>query len=90
MSTDPKFVTIDYFIKQMLGYKSRISYYNHRNDAGFPQRVYPFGGPGSKPMLVYAECAAYLQLVIDKRDGVTKKPGRKRHPGRPAKQIAVG
>lgn len=82
----PKFVSIDFFVKEMLGYKSRITYYNHVGDEGFPQRVYP----GGKPMLVYDECVAYLRRVMDRRDGAKKKPGRKRHPGRPAKQQVVG
>jgi hypothetical protein len=87
----PKFVTIDFFIKEMLGYKSRITYYNHLTDKGWPQRVYP----GGKPMLVYDECVAYLQQLMDKRapKGPFKKAeppgGKKRHPGRPAKQHPI-
>jgi hypothetical protein len=83
-----RFVTIDYFIKEMLGYKSRITYYNHLNDPGWPQRVYPAG----KPMLVYDECVAYQQQLMSERKpppGPFTKAvppgGKKRHPGRPAK-----
>lgn len=88
-----RFVTIDYFIKEMLGYKSRITYYNHLKDEGWPQRVYPAG----KPMLVYDECVAYQRRLMSKRTppGRFKKSrppplpdGKKRHPGRPAKVIA--
>lgn len=83
-----KFVTIDYFLITMLNYRSRVSYYNNLHKPGWPQRVYPAG----KPMLVYDECLAYQQRLMDAR----KKPplpdggngangGKKRHVGRPAK-----
>lgn len=88
----PRFVTIDYFIKDMLGYKSRISYYNHIKDPRWPQRVYP---TGDKPMLDFDECVAFMEW----KKGNREKPatpfkksrpeplpgGKKRHPGRPAK-----
>ncbi|MER9336034.1 hypothetical protein NKJ06_18925 [Mesorhizobium sp. M0293] len=80
----PRFVTIDYFVKTMLGYKHRVSYYDHINDPGWPQRVYP----GGKPMLVYDECVAYQRQKMAERDPQRPTPtnGRKRHVGRPAKQ----
>ena len=59
----PRFVTIDYFVKDMLGYKHRVSYYDHLNDPGWPQRVYP----GGKPMLVYDECVAYQRQIMADR-----------------------
>ncbi|RJT28403.1 hypothetical protein D3227_34365 [Mesorhizobium waimense] len=83
-----KLATIDYFIKDMLGYKSRVSYYNHINEPGWPQRVYL---AGRKPMLVYDECLAYQRRLMAERDPPPpdKKPelpdGKQRHVGRPAK-----
>ena len=88
-----KLVTVDYFMMEMLGFKNRASYYNHLDDEGWPQRVYP---GGDKPMLVLAECEAYIALLKAKRE---REPYRKakagqgtreglpvrRHPGRPAK-----
>lgn len=81
----PRFVTIEFFVKTMLGYKHRVSYYDHINDPGWPQRVYP----GGKPMLVYDECIAYQRQKMAEREAPPKAPpsdGRKRHVGRPAKQ----
>ncbi|RWJ96998.1 hypothetical protein [Mesorhizobium sp.] len=86
----PRFVTIEFFVKDMLGFKHRVSYYDHKNDPGWPQRAYP-AGPGSKPMLVYDECVAYQRLKMAERDPLPlfKRPGppegKKRHVGRPAK-----
>lgn len=81
----PRFVTIDFFVKDMLGYKHRVSYYDHINDPGWPQRVYP---GGTKPMLVYDECVAYQRMKMAEREGKPKAsaPAGKRHVGRPAKQ----
>jgi hypothetical protein len=81
-----RFVTIEYFIHDMLGYKSRISYYNHINDKGWPQRVYPTEG---KPKLIYAECVAYQQKIMKARS-TKKRPtdGVKRRVGRPMKPRA--
>lgn len=81
----PRFVTIDYFVKDMLGYRNRVTYYDHINDPGWPQRVYM---PGGKPMLVYDECVAFLRQMMAKRAPAPAKPtdGRKRRPGRPVKQ----
>ncbi|AZO68416.1 hypothetical protein [Mesorhizobium sp. M6A.T.Cr.TU.016.01.1.1] len=82
-----KFVTIEQFVIDMLGYKSRISYYDHVKDPGWPQRAYLAG----KPLLVYDECVAFLQRMMDARNPPPpfKRPeppdGKKRHIGRPAK-----
>lgn len=62
----PELITIEEFMA-MLGYKSTVSYYNHRNDPGYPQRVYLGGKP---PMLVKEECLDYMRRVI------TQKPPR--------------
>ncbi|ESY01511.1 hypothetical protein X755_06965 [Mesorhizobium sp. LNJC405B00] len=78
---------------KMLGYKSRVSYYNHLDDEGWPQQRYP---SGAKPMLVYEECVAYMEAIEGKRSKPTLqqtpgKPsppgGKKRHVGRPAKPL---
>ena len=81
-----RFVTIGYFIQTMLGYAALSTYYNHINDEGWPQRVYP----GGRPMLVYEECVAYMRQLMANRvpppPFVKPEPqgGKKRHPGRPA------
>jgi len=79
----PRFVSIDYFVNEMLGFKSRSTYYNHRNDVGWPQRVYPTG----KPMLVYEECLAYQKMLMDRRNPppVHRPPSLGRPRGRPRK-----
>jgi|SRR5882672_1625526 len=88
-----RFVTIEYFIKEMMGYKSKVSYYNHLNDEGWPQRVYPGSG---KPLLRYEDCVAYQEMLLKqggkRPTGTFKKrrlpplpDGRKRHSGRPVK-----
>jgi hypothetical protein len=41
----PHFVSIDYFVMDMLGFKSRSTYYNHLNDNASPKRVYPTAKP---------------------------------------------
>lgn len=81
----PRFVTIDFFVKDMLGFKNRVSYYHHIDEPGWPQRVYP---AGRKPMLVYDECVAYQRMKMAERNQPAKPVpnGRKRHVGRPAKQ----
>jgi hypothetical protein len=82
-----RFVTIDYFVKEMLGFRSRITYYNHIGDPGWPQRVYP---AGPKPMLLYSECLAYVQSKMKARVSPLRlkaktPPPKKRRPGRPVK-----
>jgi len=87
-----RLVTIEFFVKNMLGYKSKVTYYNHIDDEGWPQRVWP----GGKPMLVYSECLAYLERLKANRAPPAepyvkpnkKNPGaRQRHPGRPARLL---
>lgn len=74
------YVTITHFIKNMLGFKARGTYYNHLDEPGWPQRVYPLG----KPMLVYAECVAYLRKVEAAREAAAVPlPVKRRRPGRP-------
>lgn len=52
-----RFITIGFFVHEMLGKKSKNFYYNHLKDPGFPQRVYL---PGSiRPLLNYDECLAF-------------------------------
>lgn len=88
-------VSIEAFMA-MLGYKSRVTYYDHLDDSGWPQRVYPAG----KPMLRLDDCKAYIakkltDTTVPKRfkrsmagQGVrADRPSRKRHPGRPAKAL---
>lgn len=74
----PRFVTMTYFWKEMLGMESRGWFYSHQHDPGFPQRVMV----GDRPMLVYDECVEYMKRLIAERDKGTA-PARKR--GRPRK-----
>ena len=96
MSEAVKLVTIDHFVKEMLGYKSHVSYYNHLDDEGWPQRVYP----GGKPMLVLSECEAYVASLLSDRtppptpfvkskagQGVRANQPKRGHAGRPAKVL---
>lgn len=85
------FVTLKYFAVEMLGYKDVVSYYNHMHEPGFPQRVYPTGA--KKPMLVYEECVAYQERVMNARSTAPTEPrsrkktvpvARKPKRGRPA------
>lgn len=84
--TEQRYVSISYFIKGMLGF-SRATYYNHLDQPGWPQRVYPTGT--KKPMLVYAECLAYQRQLEEARGPapaapvVEPKAPQKRRPGRP-------
>jgi predicted DNA-binding transcriptional regulator AlpA len=80
--THTRFVTIEYFWKDMLGMGDRAWFYRHKDDPGMPQRVYL--GENSKPMLVYDECLAYMRARMEAR-GVPKKdpPKLKRRVGRP-------
>jgi hypothetical protein len=75
------FVTLEYFMVEMLGFKSKQSYYDHASKPGWPQRVYP----GGKPMLVLEECRAYQRRLMDSRapEQQPAVPGPKRRPGRP-------
>lgn len=76
----PELITIEEFMA-MLGYKSSVSYYNHRNDKDFPQRVYP---GGNKPFLLKSECVAFVKRKIAERRGGSATEGR-RGRGRPRK-----
>jgi len=52
-----RYVTITFFVRQMMGKKSKTWYYNHVDDPGFPQRIYL---PGAhRPVLSYDECLAF-------------------------------
>lgn len=94
--TPTRLVTIDYFIKEMMGWKTLSSYYSHIDDEGWPQRVYP---NTKKPMLVLSECQAYIDgLMANREKPVAKfkraKAGegvradqKPRHRGRPAKVL---
>lgn len=81
----PRFVSVEYFWKEMLGLTNKSWFYNHKNDPGMPRRVY-FGG---KPMLLYDECRAYIDHILAERvprpaNRAKKDPPRKpRRVGRP-------
>lgn len=78
-TTLPRYVTITYFLTQMLGRRSRGTYYNHLNDPGWPQRVMV----GGRPMLNLEDCQAYIR----RQDEAGRKPPEpvKRKRGRPRK-----
>lgn len=78
MTQSDRFVTIPYFVQEMLGHKNRAWYYRHVNDQGMPQR-YKVGG---LPRLSLAECSAYVEQVKGKP---AAPPKRKR--GRPRKVV---
>lgn len=73
-----RFVTITYFVREMLGLKSKNWYYDHMRDPGMPQRV-PVGG---KPKLSFKDCVAYQNRL--KRQAEPPEP-LKRKRGRPRK-----
>lgn len=70
----PELITIEEFM-EMMGYKSTVSYYNHRADPGYPQRVYLGGKP---PMLVKEECIEYMRRVIQQKPPRNPKSRPKR------------
>jgi len=86
-----RFVTLEYFWREMLGLRSKGWYYNHADDPGMPKRVYF----GAKPMLLYDECLAYIDHLIEEREPHPLKPQQqKKNPakkprrvGRPVKQF---
>lgn len=81
MSVEPKrFMTIEQFV-ELLGYKSKVWYYNHADDPGFPRRVYF----GRTPMLLVDDVASYIEHQLKARDPKPKKkpPEKPRRPGRP-------
>jgi len=75
----PRYVTITYFVTQMLGRRARGTYYNHLGDPGWPQRVMI----GGKPMLNLDDCTAYIR----RQDAIGRAPPVKvkRPRGRPRK-----
>lgn len=73
-----KFVTITYFVREMLGRRSRDWFYDHVNDEGMPQRV----TVGDKVMLSFEDCTRYIEQLKSKAK-VTAP--RKRGRGRPRK-----
>ena len=78
----PRFVTVEHFMVDMLGFKHKQSYYDHVDKPGWPQRVYP----GGKAMLVLEECVAYQRRLMEERGKPkTQAPPPKRRPGRPVK-----
>lgn len=78
-TTLPRYVTITYFITQMLHRRARGTYYNHLDDPGWPQRVMI----GGKPMLNYDDCLGYIR----RQDALGRAPKeqQKRPRGRPRK-----
>jgi predicted DNA-binding transcriptional regulator AlpA len=90
-----RFITIERFV-EMLGMKSKQWFYDHKDDAHIPQRVYL----GKKPYLLADECMAYLDHLVELRRPAgeptrpaPKKanpppPDRKRRTGRPVKPPA--
>jgi hypothetical protein len=74
-----RFVTISYFVHDMLGMKARNWYYDHQNDYGVPQRVMV----GGKPKLSLRDCIAYQEML--KGAAPTATPPVKRNVGRPRK-----
>jgi hypothetical protein len=84
-TTHKHFVTLKYFVVEMLGYADVVSYYNHMHEPGFPQRVYPTSA--KKPMLVYEECVAYQERVMNAR-AVAKTEPRLRKRTEPVKKKA--
>lgn len=75
----PRFVTLEYFWREMLGLNSKGWYYNHADDPGMPKRVYF----GSKPMLLYDECMAYINHLIEERVKRPVKRTKKNPAGKP-------
>lgn len=74
-----RFVTIAYFVTEMLGMKDRGWYYQHLTDPGLPQRHLV----GGRPKLSLAECKAYMDRLKGKTPEPPAPPKRKR--GRPRK-----
>lgn len=68
-----RYITLGFFVHEMLGMRSKNWYYNHLKDEGFPQRVYL---PGStRPALDYDECIAWQKQAATTPPW---KPKRKR------------
>lgn len=62
-----RFVTITYFVRQMMGFKSRNWYYRHRTDPGFPQPIYLPGH--QRALLDFHECTAYQERLLESGRG---------------------
>jgi hypothetical protein len=73
-----RFITIKYFVHEMLGMKAKNWYYDHVNDPGVPQRI----TVGGVPKLSLRECIAYQEML--KGAAPTATPF-KRKLGRPRK-----
>ncbi|SIT55421.1 hypothetical protein BQ8794_210114 [Mesorhizobium prunaredense] len=100
-SPDPAYVqpaelcTIDEFVMGMLGFRSRVSYYNHINQPGWPQRIVV---GGKRPMLKRADGEAYVKAQADLANPMPagqpkllrQKPSKKRRVGRPVKAPVRG
>jgi hypothetical protein len=57
-----RFVTISYFVRNMMGYSSRNWYYRHRRDPGFPQVIMLPGH--QRALLDFDECKAYQERLV--------------------------
>jgi hypothetical protein len=81
MNTDThdRFVTIQYFVKEMLGMKARNWYYDHQDDYGVPKRIIV----GGKPKLSLRDCIAYQDMLRERV--IPKAAPLKRKVGRPRK-----
>lgn len=73
-----RFVSIGYFVRDMMGMKSRDWYYHHLNDPGFPQQVLV----GGTKKLSLKACIAYQESI--KRQARPAPPPKRRR-GRPPK-----
>lgn len=71
-----RYITIGFFVHDMMGRKRKNWYYTHLKDPGFPQRHYLVGS--RHPVLDYDECVAYQQAA-------TKTP-----PGEPRRRPKQG
>ena len=79
-----RFMTIEQFV-ELLGYKSKVWYYLHKDDPGFPRRTYF----GRTPMLLVDDVVAYQEHQLKARDPVKKNPAEKkpRRVGRPVAPV---
>jgi hypothetical protein len=78
-----RFITISYFVHEMMGMKARDWYYDHQDDPGVPQRVMI----GGVPKLSLRECIAYQEMLkgaTQPAAPIKKKIGRPRKVRPPA------
>ena len=83
--TEPRrFMTIEQFV-ELLGYKSKVWFYLHKDDPGFPRRTYF----GRTPMLLVDDVVAYQEHQLKARDPKPKKspPEKPRRAGRPVAPV---